>query len=279
MGYANWFFYGLDGEIAPKLTFFWTPQTCPWWALAAIHPRWGYWYVLNYQVPCCRSRRRVGWKPSTQFLRWTQLLWIDPIPIPIPPPRVDSSKGPPWTGWGGPKKCQFWPDLAIQPIKKSFGVSHLSTRHDSRPFNLIWAHPEWTDLEILEISDFWKKWVMGLFLGPLGKHILESWASFLDPQAFFSWFLENKKDVRRLYDQFGGSIAPRSLLCVRKRSFCFGQNIWISRSPDFQTLPPPPPPPPDELSDPNLTLFPAQPGIKYVARSPCCDRWCTFVCT
>ena len=55
-------------------------------------------------------------------------------------------------GWS--KKCQFWPDLAIQPIKKSIGVSHLSARHHWKPFNLIWAHPEWTDLEILEISDF-----------------------------------------------------------------------------------------------------------------------------
>ena len=28
---------------------------------------------------------------------------------------------------------------------------------------------------------------------------------------------------------------------------------------------------PDELSDPNLTTLPTHPGIKYVARSPCCD--------
>ena len=43
----------------------------------------------------------------------------------------------------------------------------------------------------------------------------------------------------------------------------------VSKFPDFQT--PPPAPPPDELSDPNLTPLPTHPGIKYVARSPCCD--------
>ena len=43
-------------------------------------------------------------------------------------------------------------------------------------------------------------------------------------------------------------------------------NSQISRFPDFQT-----PPPADELSDPNLTPLPTHPGIKYVARSPCCD--------
>ena len=31
-------------------------------------------------------------------------------------------------------------------------------------------------------------------------------------------------------------------------------------------------PTPDELSDPNLTPLPTHPGIKYVARSPCCDN-------
>ena len=41
----------------------------------------------------------------------------------------------------------------------------------------------------------------------------------------------------------------------------------IPRFPDFQT----PPAPADELSDPNLTPLPTHPGIKYVARSPCCD--------
>ena len=36
----------------------------------------------------------------------------------------------------------------------------------------------------------------------------------------------------------------------------------ISRFPDFQA-----PPAPDELSDPNLSLLPTHPGIKYVARA------------
>ena len=58
---------------------------------------------------------------------------------------------------------------------------------------------------------------MGLFFGPLGN--------------FFSRFLENKKDAQRLYDQFGGSFAPRSLLCVRKRKFLFWPKIL-----DFQVL-------------------------------------------
>ena len=40
-----------------------------------------------------------------------------------------------------------------------------------------------------------------------------------------SWFLENKKDAHRPYDQFGGSIAPRSPLCVRKRKFLFWAKI------------------------------------------------------
>ena len=46
-------------------------------------------------------------------------------------------------------------------------------------------------------------------------------------------------------------------------------NSLISRFPDFQT---PPPADPDELSDPNLTPLPTHPGIKYVARNPCCDH-------
>ena len=80
--------------------------------------------------------------------------------------------------------------------------------------------------------------------------------------AMFWWLLMffwmQKKDARRLYDHFGGGIAPRSLLCVRKRKFLF----WPKHL-DFQT----PPPPTDEPSDPNLTPLPTHPGIKYVARS------------
>ena len=43
-------------------------------------------------------------------------------------------------------------------------------------------------------------------------------------QNFEPWFLsrhENKKDAERPYDHFAGGIAPRSLLCVRKRMFSF----------------------------------------------------------
>ena len=39
--------------------------------------------------------------------------------------------------------------------------------------------------------------------------------------VFFCVFFGNKKDARRPYDHFGGGIAPRSLLCVRKRRFPF----------------------------------------------------------
>ena len=37
----------------------------------------------------------------------------------------------------------------------------------------------------------------------------------------------NKKDARRPYDHFGGGIAPRSLLCVRKQRFPFLKNDII----------------------------------------------------
>ena len=41
------------------------------------------------------------------------------------------------------------------------------------------------------------------------------------PNCVFCVFFGNKKDARRPYDHFGGGIAPRSLLCVRKRRFPF----------------------------------------------------------
>ena len=41
------------------------------------------------------------------------------------------------------------------------------------------------------------------------------------PNCVFLLFFGNKKDARRPYDHFGGGIAPRSLLCVRKRRFPF----------------------------------------------------------
>ena len=41
-------------------------------------------------------------------------------------------------------------------------------------------------------------------------------------QAFLCLY-DSKKDAQRLYDHFGGGIAPRSLLCVRKQRFPFCQ--------------------------------------------------------
>ena len=41
------------------------------------------------------------------------------------------------------------------------------------------------------------------------------------PNCVFCVFFGNKKDARRPYDHFGGGIAPRSLLCVRKQRFPF----------------------------------------------------------
>ena len=37
----------------------------------------------------------------------------------------------------------------------------------------------------------------------------------------FAFLFEHKKDARRPYDHFGGGIAPRCLLCVRKQRFPF----------------------------------------------------------
>merc|ERR1711896_104841 len=47
------------------------------------------------------------------------------------------------------------------------------------------------------------------------------------PNCVFCVFFGNKKDARRPYDHFGGGIAPRSLLCVRKRRFPFSVSRTI----------------------------------------------------
>ena len=47
------------------------------------------------------------------------------------------------------------------------------------------------------------------------------------PNCVFWLFFGNKKDARRPYDHFGGGIAPRSLLCVRKRKFLFWAKIGM----------------------------------------------------
>ena len=48
------------------------------------------------------------------------------------------------------------------------------------------------------------------------------------PNCVFCVFFGNKKDARRPYDHFGGGIAPRSLLCVRKQRFPF-----LKKRPNF----------------------------------------------
>ena len=69
------------------------------------------------------------------------------------------------------------------------------------------------------------------------------------PNYVFCHFCENKKDARRPYDHFGGGVAPRSLLCVRKRRFpflkprCFCAAkimFWGNRLPEPGNQPPPP---------------------------------------
>ena len=47
-------------------------------------------------------------------------------------------------------------------------------------------------------------------------------------------------------------------------------DFQVPRFPNFQT--PLAAAAPDELSDPNLTPLPTHPGIKHIARSPCCDK-------
>ena len=88
----------------------------------------------------------------------------------------------------------------------------------------------------------WAKAHMGQGQGPYGPRApgpraLPCWADTSPKNApwkkrvqtvFFCVFFGNKKDARRPYDHFGGGIAPRSLLCVRKRRFPFLKKdiIW-----------------------------------------------------
>ena len=56
----------------------------------------------------------------------------------------------------------------------------------------------------------------------LGKHLTKKRTLEKRVQIVFCvCVFGNKKDARRPYDHFGGGIAPRSLLCVRKRRFPF----------------------------------------------------------
>ena len=86
-----------------------------------------------------------------------------------------------------------------------------------------------------DFEDFWKPWTAP-YVAAGAFFFSEKWPPYfwnMLPRKIWnilifsgiwskiSWFLENKKDAHRPYDQFGGSIAPRSLLCVRKRKFLF----------------------------------------------------------
>ena len=95
------FFYGLDVEIRPKLT---PGAGTPRWALAAIHPGWGNRYfcirvAMSHARPCIdflshvMPHQRVWCQVSEHVSsEWTFLV-SGQSKIPIPPPRVDSSKG------------------------------------------------------------------------------------------------------------------------------------------------------------------------------------------
>ena len=52
--------------------------------------------------------------------------------MPIPPPRVDSSKGPPWTGWGVQKNVDFGPISPSSPYKNqlAYRIFRLGTIRD-----------------------------------------------------------------------------------------------------------------------------------------------------
>ena len=97
------------------------------------------------------------------------------------------------------------------------GRAHMGQGpYEPRP---IWARAIWARAH----------WAPGPYgPGPIGPRALPCWANTSPKNApwkkkssncIFSVFLGNKKDARHPYDHFGGGIAPRSLLCVRKRRF------------------------------------------------------------
>ena len=67
----------------------------------------------------------------------------------------------------------------------------------------------------------------------LGKHLTKkTHPGKKSPNCVFCMFFGNKKDARRPYNHFGGGIAPRSLLCVRKLRFPFlkkKKNVILKR--------------------------------------------------
>ena len=183
-------------------------------------------------------------------------------------------------GWS--KKCQFWPDLAIQPIKKTIGVSHLPPHHHWKPFNLIWAHSECVDLEILEISDFWtcpNPCVKDFRILDLSKPLRQRFQNFglldfqvprylksglgragLGPWAGpWQCFAGARRRAAAKISEFWTYWNP----CVKDFRILDLLEPLCQIFPDFQT----PPTTTEELSDPNLTPLPTHPGIKYVARA------------
>ena len=70
---------------------------------------------------------------------------------------------------------------------------------------------------------------MGLFLGPLGNFFWSHGPLFWTPKPFFHDFLKTKK--MRTVCTINLAVVSRRDLCYvsENESFCFGQNIWISR--------------------------------------------------
>ena len=72
--------------------------------------------------------------------------------------------------------------------------------------------------------------------------------------------------------------AGRILILIMSLHFYWNPDFQIPRFSDFQIYRLPDfqsPATTDELSDPNVTSLPMHRGIKYVARTPCCDLWKT----
>ena len=110
----------------------------------------------------------------------------------------------------------------------------------------IWAER----ILILRTFDFWIFWgpkfASNFFMGE--KYFQESASNFFMGEKYFQEFAPN-------FFMGGPHVGPPT---------------WAQAWAQAPT-PPAPAPAPDEFSDPNLTPLPTHPGIKYVARSPCCD--------
>ena len=70
-----------------------------------------------------------------------------------------------------------------------------------------------------------------------GKHLTKNRTLEKRVQSVCFWlFFGNEKDAWRPYDHFGDGIAPRSLLCVRKRRFPFWGAHVLSGSDFLNTI-------------------------------------------